>query len=178
MKEQLKNNFTFCSYFIMLYEQFWFSLKQYSKIPYSDGNYIYEENYFKQKNHLIKVDNSKMNVYQEEVIKRDQNGKTNSVFLWAVDFGLLDKEDYENLVEIVKLRNTFVHEMPNIILRTEITKEEIKLLKKLIMVSKKVNNRAQRLFDDVNIDDSECSNIGDRCFQEMYDLFIKQIIED
>lgn len=172
MEKEIKSRFLFCAYFIMLYEQFLISIKEYSKIPFSNGDYNIEENRFGQKIFSIKVANEKMKDYCK-LVKTEKN-KTLSLFRWAKEFGLIDHEDYDILKDdIIVLRNYYVHEFADSIFQKTINHEEYCLLDKLKMIRIKANNRALIFFDDISVEENEITNMTDRCFNEIY-LILKQ----
>lgn len=175
MEKSIKNRLLFNSFFVMLYEQFLYAIKEYSKIPYSDGEYLQGTNRFGQKVFHIKVANNKTEQYKAEVCHR-QKIKSLSLFEWALEFGLIDVDDYTLLKDkIFDYRNDYVHECCNFVLLGQVSEEEIKIMYDLKKISIKAHNRAISFLDDIEISDYELVSLSDRCMDEMCNIVLNEI---
>lgn len=127
----LKDNLTFVSLFIAVYENFVENVV--SKIKtflcveeIKDGNLIYNET----------------KKYKDEICNRivDEKGNKNitkSSFLWLVDNGAVTQADYSDFLSIKMIRNKYAHELTEIILYG-VEENEIKLFFDMIALYKKI----------------------------------------
>ncbi|MBR4420317.1 MAG: hypothetical protein IKT32_05490 [Clostridia bacterium] len=108
-KEDLQFSLAFCSFYIAIYEH----MTDYvcssveallCDISIKDGKFFYNET----ESYKIKIKNRKVD-------KNGNTDKTKASFLWLLDCGGIDNNEYERFLECKKRRNKYAHKLSSII---------------------------------------------------------------
>lgn len=128
----LKNNLTFSSLFVAIYE----NLTEYvvanihdflCNMYVEDGELKFEE-----------TANYKEQIRSRIVDNKGNKDNTKASFLWLVDNYAISQEEYDLFLDLKKTRNEFAHELLQVIL-DGIQKEKVYQLAKMIELYKKIS---------------------------------------
>lgn len=128
----LKDNLTFVSLFIAVYENF---------IDYVVSNieiFLCNESII---NGELVIE--KTQVYKDEIKNRivdDKNNKdiTKASFLWLKDNNAINDDDYDTFLKVKNIRNRYAHELTSILLSGINEKEEVEAFFNMITLYKKI----------------------------------------
>ena len=133
-KDNLKDNLSFCSFYIALFEHFADNIQELIKSFYWEGCELqpsggYKHNYSPKYKSLI-VD--------RRVDDEGNKDKLKASMLWFLEQGAINEGDYLFFCEAKKQRNTFAHELTEVILRN-VKEEEIRIFFDLFSLYKKID---------------------------------------
>ncbi len=168
-KDLVQDRFTFISFFIAIYERMTDYVESQVKsllcdISIDNGEIIYKE--------------SKR--YKDEIKNRiiDEQGNKNKLkasFHWLLDTNIISKQDYDDFLEMKKIRNEYAHELIEKVLEDDIEKNA-ELFVKMIALYKKITRNwfieVEASIQGIDLTDAILDEI------QSADCFLFQIIFD
>ena len=133
-EETLRDNLSFTAFYIALYENFSYLVKERIEGFYCIGAHIEDDG-------TIKYNISMK--YKTDIVNRVVDSKGNkdvlkASMLWFVDQGAITLEEYEYFLKMKEQRNRFVHELASCILHGN-TDNEIGMFFDMFALSKKID---------------------------------------
>lgn len=131
--DYLKDNMTFVSLFITVYE----SMTDY--VVSNVYDFLCDWKVENGKEIHVKTASYKERIENRVVDDEGHKDKTKASFLWLVDYSAITQKDYESFLSAKKVRNKYAHELFNVIL-TGVSEADVNCFFSMVSVFRKIAN--------------------------------------